>query len=70
MTATSTKKVASVVFASDGKRIGIDKSGPNGLYAVAWHTASLKKGKYTVSATVVDAAGRSASSTQTLRVCG
>jgi hypothetical protein len=70
VTATSTKKVASVAFARNGKRIGIDKSGPNGLYAVAWHTASLAKGRYTVTATALDAAGRSVTSTQTLRVCG
>jgi minor extracellular serine protease Vpr len=70
VTATSTRKVTSVSFASDGKRVGIDKSGPNGLYAVAWHTAKLTKGKHIVTATLVDAAGRSASATETLRVCG
>ena len=59
-----------MAFASDGKRVGIDKSGPNGLYAVAWHTAKLAKGKHTVTATLVDAAGRSATATETLRVCG
>jgi hypothetical protein len=69
VTATSTKKVSSVTFANDGKRVGVDKSGPSGIYAVAWHTAKLKQGKYTLTATVVDAAGRSSVATQTLRVC-
>ena len=60
MTATSTKKVTSVVFTDDGKRVGVDKAGSGGVYSVAWHTAKLTKGKHTVTATVVDAAGQSA----------
>ena len=62
----------------ENKAVGIGKDrpvnvlqgrGPNGIYAVAWHTAKLKQGKYTLTATVVDAAGHSSVATQTLRVC-
>ncbi len=69
-TATSAKKVTSVVFTDDGKRVGVDKAGSGGVYSVAWHTAKLQHGKHTVTATVTDSSGQSATTTQTLRVCG
>jgi minor extracellular serine protease Vpr len=65
----STKKVKQVVFSVDGKRIGVDKSGPSGIYSLAWKTAKLKKGKHHLVATVTDAAGRTAAAGRDVRVC-
>jgi hypothetical protein len=67
--ADSTKKVEQVVFTVDGKRIGVDRSGPSGIYSLAWKTAKLKKGKHLLVATVTDAAGRTAATARDVRVC-
>jgi hypothetical protein len=65
----STKKVKQVTFTVDGKRIGVDKSGPSGIYSLVWKTAKLKKGKHHLVATVTDAAGRTAAAGRDVRVC-
>jgi minor extracellular serine protease Vpr len=69
-TATSAKKISSVLFTDNGKRVGVDKVGSGGVYSVAWHTAKLKQGRHTVTATVTDSSGHSAATSQSLRVCG
>jgi minor extracellular serine protease Vpr len=67
--AQSTGKVREVVF-SDGKhRIGADKSGPGGVFAIDWKTAHLKKGVHRLLATVVDSAGRKAAAGRQLKIC-
>jgi len=66
--ADSTKKVKQVAFTDNGKRIGVDKKG-TGVYAIAWNTAKLKKGKHNLLATVTDAAGRKAAAGRVLSVC-
>jgi hypothetical protein len=67
--ASSTKRVKQVSFTVDGKRVGVDKNGPGGIYSLAWKTAKLKKGKHHLVATLVDAAGRKAAARRTVRVC-
>ena len=67
--AGSTKKVDRVVFTADGKRIGVAKSGPGGIYSVPWNTAKLSKGNKHLLATVIDTAGRKAAAGRVLRVC-
>jgi subtilisin family serine protease len=67
--ANSTKKVTHVTFTDNGKKVGVDKTGPSGIYSVAWNTAKLKKGKHTLVATVLDAAGRTSSAGHTVSVC-
>jgi hypothetical protein len=67
--AESTKTVKQVVFTDNGKRVGVDKSGPGGVYSVAWKTAKLKKGTHHLLATIVDAAGRKAAAGRAVRVC-
>jgi hypothetical protein len=66
---TSTKRVTKVVFSDNGKRIGVDKTGPSGVYSIAWKTAKLKKGKHLLEATLFDAAGRKAAAGRAVRVC-
>jgi minor extracellular serine protease Vpr len=67
--ADSNKKVKQVAFTVDGKRIGVDKTGPSGIYSLAWKTAKLKKGKHHLAATVTDAAGRTSATGRDVRVC-
>ena len=67
--AGATKKIKNVTF-SDGKhRIGVDKSGPGGVYSVAWNTKSLKKGTRHLLATVTDASGHHAAAGRALKIC-
>jgi hypothetical protein len=66
---TSTKRVTKVVFSDNGKRIGVDKTGPSGVYSIAWKTAKLKQGKHLLEATLFDAAGRRAAAGRAVRVC-
>ncbi len=67
--AGSTKRVKSVTFTDNGKRIAVDKKGPGGVYSALWKTAKLKKGTHTLLAVVVDAAGRHAAAGRVLKTC-
>ena len=67
--AGSTRKLKNVVFADNGKRVAVDKSGPGGVYSVPWKTAKLKQGKHTLLATVTDAAGQQAAAGRVIKIC-
>jgi subtilisin family serine protease len=67
--AGSTKRVSRVVFTDGRRRIGVDASGPGGVYSVPWKTAKLKKGAHHLIATVIDASGRKAAAGRSVRVC-
>jgi subtilisin family serine protease len=63
----STKKVTSVTFTDNGRKVGVDKTGP--VYSVAWKTGTLKKGTHHLAAKLVDAAGHAATAGRNVRVC-
>jgi hypothetical protein len=63
------KKISQVAFTLDGKRIGIDKSGPLGLYSLAWKTAKAAKGNHLLVATLTDASGTTAASARRIKIC-
>ena len=67
--ASSTAKITAVHFLDARKRIGTDRRGAVGLYAMAWRTAKAAAGKHVLRALVVDAAGKSALATRTVRIC-
>ena len=67
--AASTKSVTKVVFSDGAKRIGVDRNGPGGVYSLPWSTAKLKHGPHRLRATVVDAAGRTATAAETVSIC-
>ena len=67
--AGATKKIKSVTFTDGKHRIGVDKSGPGGVYSVAWNTKGLKKGTQHLLATVTDASGRRAAAGRELKIC-
>jgi minor extracellular serine protease Vpr len=68
--ATSTRKVRRVEFSVDGRKIGVDRSGPGGIYSLAWRTANLAAGPHRLVATLTDAAGRTAAASHSVRICG
>ncbi len=63
------KKIRQVTFSVDGKRIGIDKSGPAGIYSFAWKTGKLAKGNHLLVATLTDAGGKTAASGRKIKFC-
>jgi minor extracellular serine protease Vpr len=67
--AASTKTVKEVRFSDGGKQIGVDKTGPSGVYSLPWNTAKLAKGKHALVAKVIDAGGREAAAGRAVRVC-
>ena len=67
--ASSTKKVKSVTFADGTHVIGSTKTGTADLFAKDWNTSKARKGKHTLSATVRDTTGRTATATRVVRVC-
>lgn len=69
VSASSTAKPTKVVFRVDGKIVGTDRSGISGAWAVNWKTSGVKKGKHSLTATVVDKLGRGATSARTVRGC-
>jgi minor extracellular serine protease Vpr len=65
----SNKKVKQVVFSDNGKRIATDKSGPGGIFSVAWNTTRLKTGAHHLTATLSDSAGATVAAGRQLKVC-
>jgi len=68
--ASSTKKVKSVAFFVDGKKVGTATTGTTDLFHYDWPAKSAAKGTHTISATMTDAGGRTASTgSRSIRVC-
>ncbi len=67
--AGATKKIENVTFTMGNHRIGVDKTGPGGVYSVAWNTKGLKKGSRQLLATVTDASGHTATAGRELKIC-
>jgi minor extracellular serine protease Vpr len=67
--AGATKKIKDVTFTDGTHRIGVDKTGPGGVYSVGWNTKALKKSTRQIVATVTDASGRRATATRELKIC-
>ena len=63
------KKVEQVAFTLDGKRIGVDKSGPLGIFSFTWKTGKTAKGSHILVATLTDASGATAASARKIKVC-
>jgi minor extracellular serine protease Vpr len=67
--ASSTARVRSVRFLDGGRRLGVDRSGPGGLFAAAWRTGGTTKGGHVLRAVVRDARGHTATAARAVRVC-
>jgi hypothetical protein len=68
--AASTTKLKQVTFRDNGKLIAVEKSGQGGIYTHILKTSGLKKGKHMLTATVLDASGRTSSAGRLVRACG
>ena len=66
--ASAPAAVSTVRFAVDGRRGGVDRHGDQGIWSVRL-PKRLAPGRHRLSSTAVDATGRSATSTLTVRSC-
>ena len=67
--ASSNKRVRSVRFFVDGKQIDIDRRGTVDVFTGSWTTRFADPGDHVLSARALDAAGRTLSASQHVRVC-
>ncbi|HUJ92148.1 MAG TPA: S8 family serine peptidase [Gaiellaceae bacterium] len=68
--ASSSRGVKSVGFAVDGKRVAVAKTGADGIWSATWRrSAALSHGAHALTATAVDARGRTGSARQVAAVC-
>jgi len=63
------QKIRQVAFTLDGKRVGVDKSGPFGIYSLAWKTGKVAKGSHLLVATLTDSSGTTAASARRIKIC-
>ena len=68
VTAASTRPVRKVVFREGRHVVGVVRNGAGGLYSAAWRRSRGKE--HTLTATVVDAAGRTVTAARTFTSCG
>jgi hypothetical protein len=67
--ASSTRRVRSVRFLVDGKRVAIDRTGTSDVFTGTWNASFALRGPHALTALATDAAGRTFSAARTLRVC-
>jgi subtilisin family serine protease len=67
---SSTKALRSVTFSTDGKRIRTVRKHSAGLFTTNWKTKGLARGMHELRAVLRDAAGRTETAEQPVRVCG
>jgi hypothetical protein len=67
--ASSTRRVLSVRFGVDGRRLSVDRKGPGGLFVGSWHVGKNRRGRHVLSALATDAAGKRLSAVRPVRVC-
>ena len=64
--ASAPAAIVSVRFAVDGRRAGTDRHGDQGIWSATLH---LRRGAHRVTATAVDARGRTATASEKVRTC-
>jgi hypothetical protein len=67
--ASSTRRIRSVRFFADGRRIGVDRRGTADLFTRSWGTRLVHSGRHELTAVATDAGGRRLSATRDVRVC-
>jgi hypothetical protein len=67
--ASSTKRITSVRFFVEGKRVAVDRSGGSGLFSATWSTRRAAAGGHDLRAVATDSGGRTAAATRHIRVC-
>ncbi len=67
--ASAAQKLREVRFLADGKRVGVARTGPGGLYSLTWKTKQARTGRHTLVAVAVDRAGATAAASRVVRRC-
>jgi hypothetical protein len=67
--ASSNRKVVSVRFGVDGRRLAVDRRGTLDLFTTTWHAAKARRGRHLLTAMATDAAGRRVTARHAVRVC-
>jgi hypothetical protein len=67
--ASSTKRITSVRFLVDDKRVAVDRSGGAGLFSATWSTRRAAAGGHEVRAVATDSGGLTVGATRHIRVC-
>ena len=67
--AGSNKRVTSVRFFADGRRVAVSRRGTDGLFSATWRNGKAAKGRHVLIAVATDAAGRQLSATRPVRIC-
>jgi minor extracellular serine protease Vpr len=67
--ASSNKRLRSVRFDVDGRRIAIDRKGAADLFTAHWHAAKAARGNHVLKAIATDASGKQAAANRSVRVC-
>jgi hypothetical protein len=69
--ASSNRKVVSVRFFADGKRVGADRRGAaaSGLFTSRWRLGGVAAGTHRLTAVATDAAGKQFAANRSVRVC-
>jgi hypothetical protein len=67
--ASSTKRVQSVRFLADGKKIEIVRTGAADVFSGSWVTGLVPAGKHDLRAVATDAGGRTFAATRHVKVC-
>jgi minor extracellular serine protease Vpr len=67
--ASSTRRIRSVRFFADGRRVGVDRSGTAGVFTGSWRTRLARGGRHELTAVATDAGGRTLTAARDVRVC-
>ena len=67
--AGSNKRIASVAFLADGKRVAVTRQGAGGLFSAAWRIRGAARGKHVLTAVATDASGKQLAATRPVRIC-
>jgi hypothetical protein len=67
--ASSTRRIRSVRFFADGRRVGVDRSGTAGVFTGSWRTRLAHGGRHELTAVATDAGGRTLTAARDVRVC-
>jgi minor extracellular serine protease Vpr len=67
--AGSDRRITSVQFYADGRRIAVIRRGTDGLFAAAWRLGQAARGRHALVAIATDAAGKRLAASRRVRVC-
>ena len=67
--ASDTSRITGVAFLDGARKVATDKTGVADIYAAAWKTSGLARGRHVLHAVVTDRAGHKTAATRTIRVC-